>query len=206
MKKLQQLQSEFKYEIERNKIFFYKNLNIPIDNKKINESFSKINLNSNRLIRNSSMGDFTLKRDNSLKELINKTENRTKYLPRNNSRILKSIENIKKKILDNKNPSRSNREYISNFINNKENSILNSNIKNKNINSFLNSIKLKKKNYFGKTSKLLNEQNYSNKDNSSMNKIINSSFYRLNNKESSFDNSFYNIKKNDRKSFLNIDD
>ena len=39
-----------------------------------------------------------------------------------------------------------------------------------------------------------------------MNKIINSSFYRLNNKESSFDNSFYNIKKNDRKSFLNIDD
>ena len=119
MKKLQQLQSEFKYEIERNKIFFYKNLNIPIDNKKINESFSKINLNSNRLIRNSSMGDFTLKRDNSLKELINKTENRTKYLPRNNSRILKSIENIKKKILDNKNSSRSNREYIKNFIHNK---------------------------------------------------------------------------------------
>ena len=205
MKKLQQLQSEFKYEIERNKIFFYKNLNIPIDNKKINESFSKINLNSNRLIRNSSMGDFTLKRDNSLKELINKTENRTKYLPRNNSRILKSIENIKKKILDNKNSSRSNREYIKNFIHNKENSFLNSNV-NHNINSFFNTINLKKKNYFGKTSKLLNEQNYSNKDNSSMNKIINSSFYRLNNKESSFDNSFYNIKKNDRKSFLNIDD
>ena len=78
MKKLQQLQSEFKYEIERNKLFFQKNINFPIDNPKINESFSKINLNHNRLIRNSSMSNFTLKRDNSLKDLINKTENRTK--------------------------------------------------------------------------------------------------------------------------------
>ena len=101
MKKLQQLQNEFKSEIRKNKNYFFeKNFNVNNHIIKQNDSFSKLNVKTNQLIRNSSIGNFTLKRDNSLKSMLNKSEIRNNYLHRNNSKIFKTIENIKTQILD----------------------------------------------------------------------------------------------------------
>ena len=191
MKKLQQLQNEFKSEIRKNKNYFFeKNFNVNNHIIKQNDSFSKLNVKTNQLIRNSSIGNFTLKRDNSLKSMLNKSEIRNNYLHRNNSKIFKTIENIKTQILDdNKSSIKNPKTYISNFLNNKENSFLNSNM-NLTGNSFLNKINLEKKNYFGKTSNLLNELNP-----------------KLNKEKSFENNSLYNYSKIiDRKSFSNIDD
>jgi len=166
MKKLKQLQDEFKSEMEKNKLFnFEKSLNN--EKSRINESYSKFNLKTNQIIRNGSLNHFILKRENSLNNLLNKTEKR--YIPRNNSKILKTIENMKTSmLLDNKKSSvRINKDFINSFFNNKENSYLNSNLNNKNL--YLNKKNLEKKNFFGQTSKLLYEQNYrlnNNKDNS----------------------------------------
>ena len=166
MKKLKQLQDEFKSEMEKNKLFnFEKSLNN--EKLRINESYSKFNLKTNQIIRNGSLNHLTLKRENSLNNLLNKTEKR--YIPRSNSKILKTIENMKTSmLLDNKKSSvRINKDFINSFFNNKENSYLNSNLNNKNL--YLNKKNLEKKNFFGQTSKLLYEQNYrlnNNKDNS----------------------------------------
>ena len=166
MKKLKQLQDEFKSEMEKNKLFnFEKSLNN--EKSRINESYSKFNLKTNQIIRNGSLNHFKLKRENSLNNLLNKTEKR--YIPRNNSKILKTIENMKTSmLLDNQKSSvRINKDFINSFFNNKENSYLNSNLNNKNL--YLNKKNLGKKNFFGQTSKLLYEQNYrlnNNKDNS----------------------------------------
>jgi hypothetical protein len=166
MKKLKQLQDEFKYEMDKNKLFnFEKSLNN--EKLRINESYSKFNLKTNQIIRNGSLNHLTLKRENSLNNLLNKTE--TRYIPRSNSKIMKTIENMKSNmLLDNKKSSRRiNKDFIYSFFNNKENSYLNSNLNNKNL--YLNKKNLGKKNFFGQTSKLLYEQNYrlnNNKDNS----------------------------------------
>ena len=175
MKKIKQLQDEFKSEMEKNKLFnFEKSLNN--EKSRINESYSKFNLKTNQIIRNGSLNHFTLKRENSLNNLLNRTEKR--YIPRSNSKILKTIENMKTNmLLDNKKSSeRINKEFINSFFNNKENSYLNSNLNNKN---YLNKMNLEKKNFFGKTSKLLYEQNYK----------LN------NNRDNSFDSSFFNYSK-----------
>ena len=175
MKKIKQLQDEFKSEMEKNKLFnFEKSLNN--EKSRINESYSKFNLKTNQIIRNGSLNHFTLKRENSLNNLLNRTEKR--YIPRSNSKILKTIENMKTNmLLDNKKSSeRINKEFINSFFNNKENSYLNSNLNNKN---YLNKMNLEKKNFFGKTSKLLYEQNYK----------LN------NNRDNSFDSSFFNYYK-----------
>ena len=172
MKKLKQLQDEFKSEMDKNKLFnFEKSLNN--EKSRINESYSKFNLKTNQIIRNGSLNHLTLKRENSLNNLLNKTE--TRYIPRSNSKILKTIENMKTNmLLDNKKSSeRINKEFINSFFNNKENSYLNSNLNNKKI--YSNKKNLEKKDFFGQTSKLLYEQNY-----------------RLNdNKDNSFDNNFF---------------
>ncbi len=175
MKKIKQLQDEFKSEMEKNKLYnFEKSLNN--EKSRINESYSKFNLKTNQIIRNGSLNHFTLKRENSLNNLLNRTEKR--YIPRSNSKILKTIENMKTNmLLDNKKSSeRINKEFINSFFNNKENSYLNSNLNNKN---YLNKMNLEKKNFFGKTSKLLYEQNYK----------LN------NNRDNSFDSSFFNYSK-----------
>ena len=156
MKKLQQLQNEFKSEIRKNKNYFFeKNFNVNNHIIKQNDSFSKLNVKTNQLIRNSSIGNFTLKRDNSLKSMLNKSEIRNNYLHRNNSKIFKTIENIKTQILDdNKSSIKNPKKYISNFLNNKENSFLNSNM-NLTGNSFLNKINLEKKKLFWKNFKFI---------------------------------------------------
>lgn len=190
MKKLLQLQNEFKFEIKKNKNFlFEKNFNLNNNTRKLNDSLSKMNLRTQQLIRNSSVDNFSLKKNNSLKIMLNQNNIRSN-LHRNNSKIMKSIENIKSQMLDtNKNTIKTNRQYINNFLNNKENSFLNSNM-NLTGNSFLNKINLEKKNYFGKTSNLLNELNP-----------------KLNKEKSFENNSLYNYSKIiDRKSFSNIDD
>ena len=172
MKKLKQLQDEFKSEMDKNKLFnFEKSLNN--EKSRINESYSKFNLKTNQIIRNGSLNHLTLKRENSLNNLLNKTE--TRYIPRSNSKIMKTIENMKSNmLLDNKKSSRKiNKDFINSFFNNKENSYLNSNLNNKKI--YSNKMNLEKKDFFGQTSKLLYEQNY-----------------RLNdNKDNSFDNNFF---------------
>ena len=172
MKKLKQLQDEFKSEMDKNKLFnFEKSLNN--EKLRINESYSKFNLKTNQIIRNGSLNHLTLKRENSLNNLLNKTE--TRYIPRSNSKIMKTIENMKSNmLLDNKKSSRKiNKDFINSFFNNKENSYLNSNLNNKKI--YSNKMNLEKKDFFGQTSKLLYEQNY-----------------RLNdNKDNSFDNNFF---------------
>ena len=172
MKKLKQLQDEFKSEMDKNKLFnFEKSLNN--EKLRINESYSKFNLKTNQIIRNGSLKHLTLKRENSLNNLLNKTE--TRYIPRSNSKIMKTIENMKSNmLLDNKKSSRKiNKDFINSFFNNKENSYLNSNLNNKKI--YSNKKNLEKKDFFGQTSKLLYEQNY-----------------RLNdNKDNSFDNNFF---------------
>ena len=175
MKKIKQLQDEFKSEMEKNKLYnFEKSLNN--EKSRINESYSKFNLKTNQIIRNGSLNHFTLKRENSLNNLLNRTEKR--YIPRSNSKILKTIENMKTNmLLDNKKSSeRINKEFINSFFNNKENSYLNSNLNNKN---YLNKMNFEKKNFFGKTSKLLYEQNYK----------------LSNNRDNSFDSSFFNYSK-----------
>ena len=172
MKKLKQLQDEFKSEMDKNKLFnFEKSLNN--EKLRINESYSKFNLKTNQIIRNGSLNHLNLKRENSLNNLLNKTE--TRYIPRSNSKIMKTIENMKSNmLLDNKKSSRKiNKDFINSFFNNKENSYLNSNLNNKKI--YSNKKNLEKKDFFGQTSKLLYEQNY-----------------RLNdNKDNSFDNNFF---------------
>ena len=207
MKKLEQLQNEFKYEIEKKNILNFDNLKFHND-KRTNQSFSKLNIKINKLIRNNSMKTFSLKRDNSLRDILNNSQSKIKFLPRSNTKILKNIEKIKNQILNtNQKRAKRNREFICDFLNNNnENSFLNSNI---NSNSLIQRFNYQKKNYFGKTSLLLNEQYYSNKENIISNKMVNQCFFTNNiNKDNSLTSSFYNnIKKNeDAKSFLNIDD
>ena len=154
------------------------------------------------------MKTFSLKRDNSLRDILNNSQSKIKFLPRSNTKILKNIEKIKNQILNtNQKSAKRNREFICDFLNNNnENSFLNSNI---NSNSLIQRFNYQKKNYFGKTSLLLNEQYYSNKENIISNKMVNQCFFTNNiNKDNSLTSSFYNnIKKNeDAKSFLNIDD
>ena len=154
------------------------------------------------------MTTFSLKRDNSLRDILNNSQSKIKFLPRSNTKILKNIEKIKNQILNtNQKSAKRNREFICDFLNNNnENSFLNSNI---NSNSLIQRFNYQKKNYFGKTSLLLNEQYYSNKENIISNKMVNQCFFTNNiNKDNSLTSSFYNnIKKNeDAKSFLNIDD
>ena len=76
------------------------------------------------------MTTFSLKRDNSLRDILNNSQSKIKFLPRSNTKILKNIENIKNQILNtNQKSAKRNREFICDFLNNNnENSFLNSNI------------------------------------------------------------------------------
>ena len=96
MKKLNELQDEFQIEINsKNNIINFPNNNNLLRNK-IYDNYSKSNLNSSKLIRNSSMCSF--RKNGPLNELILTTENKTKYIPRNNNKIWRDINIIKESI------------------------------------------------------------------------------------------------------------
>ena len=110
MKKLIELQNEFEIEIH-NKIKKIKpfsshktNLNYinTFTNKKnLFENYSKYSINKNKLIRNSSMNSF--KKNSSLNQLIFITDNKNKYIKRNNSKIWRNINKVKETIEGNYN-------------------------------------------------------------------------------------------------------
>ena len=109
MKKLIELQNEFEIEIH-NKIKIkpisshktkLNNINIFTNKNYLLENYIKTPINSNKLIRNSSMNYF--KRNSPLNQLNSITEKKNKYVRRNNSRIWKNINKIKETIEGNYN-------------------------------------------------------------------------------------------------------
>ena len=101
MKKLTELQNEFNIEIKsKNHVLYFPN-NHNLSKNKISDNYTKSCLNTNKLIRNSSM--CTFKKKNPLNEIILNTENKSKYIPRNNSKIIRNINNVKETIEGNYN-------------------------------------------------------------------------------------------------------
>ena len=152
MKKLSELQDEFNIEIKsKNHVFNFPN-NHSLSKNKIYDNYHKSCINTNKLIRNSSM--CTFRKNNPLNEKILNTENKSKYIPRNNSKILRDINKVKETIEGHYNDEVKElfRNYArNNFIkkNNQKNNIY--------INSPFN--KKKDKKYIFST-KLLDEDNF----------------------------------------------
>ena len=91
MKKLKELQNEFQIEKKPNSnnlisLSKYKN---NYNKKYIFNNYTRASINTNKLIRNSSM--YSIKRNNIM---ILTTQNKSKYIPRNNSKIWRNIKKV----------------------------------------------------------------------------------------------------------------
>ncbi len=209
MKKLIELQNEFEIEIH-NKIKKIKpfsshktNLNYinTFTNKKnLFENYSKYSINKNKLIRNSSMNSF--KKNSSLNQLIFITDNKNKYIKRNNSKIWRNINKVKETIEGNYNSNGN--SLFNNYLkrNNsflKKKSNLNNNIIFHN-NNHLNK-KNKKKNVFYYDLEL--DENNMNKNNlkTFLTKLNKNNIEKNISTINSYTNSNSSIKKSD----VNID-
>ena len=197
MKKLSELQDEFKIEIKsKNHVLNFPN-NHSLSKNKIYDNYTKSCLNTNKLIRNSSM--CTFRKNNPLNEKILNTENKSKYIPRNNSKILRDINKVKETIEGNYNDGVKelfrNYETNNNFYkkNNQKNNIY--------INSPFN--KKKDKKYIFST-KLLDEDNFNYQHLKYILSERNKGFENTLSTIHSNNNSFYNNlnKRNNRNKFF----
>ena len=213
--KLHELQNEFKAELKSkmNIISISPKNNLRSKNNLL-ENYTKASINTNKLIRNSSLCSF--KRNNPLNDMISITENKSKYLTRNNSKIWKNINKVKEKIEGKyinifKNPQNNHKKnngvntLFKNYLSRNNNSFkkkafLKNNFTYRNKNPFINE---KEKKYVF-SSKIIKKENNENIDKSN-------GFYseRINKKEIekniSTINSYINTNGSNKKSYLNIE-
>ena len=187
MKKLSELQDEFKIEIKsKNRVLNFPNNN-SLSKNKIYDNYTKSCLNTNKLIRNSSMCTFS--KNNPLNEKILTTENKSKYVPRNNSKILRDINKVKETIEGNYNDGV--KDLFRNYVTN-NNFIKKYNQRN---NTYINNPfnKKKEKKYIFST-KVLDEDNFNYQNLK----------YILSERNKGFDNNLSTIHSNNNNSFYNI--
>jgi hypothetical protein len=199
MKKLNELQDECQIEINsKNNIINFPNNNNLLRNK-IYDNYSKSNLNSSKLIRNSSMCSF--RKNCPLNELILTTENKTKYIPRSNNKIWRDINSIKESI-EGKNKD-SMKDIFRHYFN-KNNQFLNKKYFNHQNNTYINNPFVKKleKKYIFTTKLLDTDSNYQNLKQiltERKNYSTNFSTHEINN------SSFHYNTRNRKKSYLRFD-
>lgn len=197
MKKLKELQNEFQIEKKPNSnnlisLSKYKN---DYNKKYIFNNYTRASINTNKLIRNSSM--YSIKRNNIM---ILTTQNKSKYIPRNNSKIWRNIKKVKEKIQGNSNDNVG--ILFKNYLtksDSKKYFYKHNNIKN--YNPLINKSEKKfifSSNLFKDNENNLNELNEifvdkNKKDISTINSVNNSSYYGKKN-------------ENSKKSFFNLDD